>query len=62
MKRLLYSHILYNCAFVGFESGWFQGETLSPIGRMQQAARRWVHEHGQPGTMVTPTAVMLDFF
>ena len=63
LKRLLYNHILYNCVFVGFESNWFQsGDTLSPIGRIQQAARRWVKEHGQPGTMVTPTAVMLDFF
>jgi len=61
MKRLLYSHILYNCVCVGFESGWFQGEELSPIGRIQQAARRWVRTNGQPGTMVTPTAVMLDF-
>jgi len=61
MKRLLYSHILYNSLFVGFESSWFEGEKLSPIGRMQQAAQRWVRENGQPGTMATPIALLIDF-
>lgn len=62
LKRLLYSHVLYNCLFVGFESSWFQGEALSPVGRMQQAAHRWVREHPEPGAMHTPVALMLDFF
>jgi len=62
MKRLLYSHILSNCVAVGFESGWFAGEKLSPIGRMQQAAQRWVKTHGQPGVMHTPVALLLDFY
>ncbi|GMV94836.1 MAG: hypothetical protein AMXMBFR82_46140 [Candidatus Hydrogenedentota bacterium] len=62
LKRLLYSHILYNCVFVGYESGWFVGDELTPIGRMQQAAREWVVAHGQPGTMMTPIAVMTDFY
>ena len=62
LKRLLYSHILYNCVFVGFEAGWFAGDQLSPIGRIQQAAREWVRRNGEPGTMVAPVAVMLDFF
>lgn len=62
MKRLLYSHILYNCVAVGFENGWFEGEKLSPIGRIQQAAQRWVKEHGQPGVMHTPVALLLDFY
>ncbi|HNQ87962.1 MAG TPA: hypothetical protein PKM73_04955 [Verrucomicrobiota bacterium] len=61
MKRLLYSHILYNCVAVGFENGWFDGDTLSPIGRIQQSAQRWVCEHGQPGVMHTPVALLLDF-
>jgi len=61
MKRLLYSHILYNSVAVGFESGWFDGETLSPIGRIQQAAQRWVKEQGQLGVMYTPVALLLDF-
>lgn len=61
MKRLLYSHILYNSVAVGFESGWFEGETLSPIGRIQQAGQRWVKQHGQPGVMYTPVALLLDF-
>jgi hypothetical protein len=61
MKRLLYSHILYNSMVVGFENGWFDGDTLSPIGRIQQSAQKWVREVGQPGVMQTPIAVMNDF-
>ena len=61
MKRLLYSHILYNGVAVGFENGWFDGEALSPIGRIQQAAQRWTKECGQPGVMYTPVALLLDF-
>lgn len=62
LKRLLYSHILYNCVFVGFESGWFQDDGLSPIGRIQQAAHAWTREIGQPGVMQTPIALMTDYF
>jgi len=62
MKRLLYSHILYNSMVVGFENGWFDGDALSPIGRIQQAAQKWVREVGQPGVMQTPIAVMNDFY
>jgi len=57
----MYSHILYNSVAVGFESGWFEGDRLSPIGRIQQTAQRWVKEHGQPGVMHTPVALLLDF-
>jgi len=62
LKRLLYSHILYNSVAVGFENGWFEGEKLSPIGRIQQSAQRWVKEQGQPGVMYAPVALMLDFY
>ncbi len=62
LKRLLYTHILYNCVAVGFENGWLEGEELSPIGRIQQAAQRWVREQGQPGVMHTPVALLLDFY
>lgn len=61
MKRLLYSHILYNSAAVGFESGWFIDEELGPIGRIQQSAARWLKENGDPGTQVTPVGVLCDF-
>ena len=61
LKRLLYSHILYNSMLAGFESGWLDGEKLSPIGRVQQSAQRWVRQNGTPGTMLTPIAVMVDF-
>ena len=74
MKRLMYSHILYGSMLVGFETGFFRcarvdpatghcdGEELSPIGQIQRAAGRWIREVGQPGTMLTPIALMLDFF
>jgi len=62
MKRLMVSHILYNCVFAGFESGWFEGDKLSPIGHLQKETRQWVQKHGQPGVMQTPVALMLDFF
>jgi hypothetical protein len=62
LKRLLYSHILYNSVAVGFESGWIAKDQLSPIGRIQQLAQRWVRQHGQPGTMQTPVALMVDFY
>jgi hypothetical protein len=62
LKRLLYSHILYNSMIVGFESGWIEKDQLTPIGRMQKSANRWVKENGQPGVMQTPIAVMVDFY
>lgn len=61
MKRLIYHHILYNSVVVGFENGWFEGDHLSPIGRIQQAAQKWVRDNGQPGVQHTPVALMLDF-
>ncbi|MDE3179299.1 MAG: hypothetical protein KGM47_06520 [Acidobacteriota bacterium] len=78
LKRLMYSQILYNSMLAGFDQGWFyrQGEAsaggasqdqtedekLSPIGDVQRGAARWIRETGQPGAMVTPVALMLDFF
>jgi hypothetical protein len=62
LKRLIYSHILYNCVAVGFEAGWIEGDKLSPIGRIQQSAQRWVKENGQPGVMHTPVALLVDFY
>lgn len=62
LKRLLYSHILYNSVAVGFENMWFEGNQLSPIGKIQQAAQRWVKANGQPGVMHTPVALLLDFY
>ncbi|MBI1390886.1 MAG: TIM barrel protein [bacterium] len=63
MKRLMYSHILYNCVFAGFENGWFDaGGALSPIGRIQASARKWTREQEPPGVMMTPIALMVDFY
>ncbi len=72
LKRLIYTHILYNCTAVGFESSWLQQTTksgpyedqwaLTPIGKMQASAQEWVEANGQPGVMHTPVAFLLDFF
>lgn len=74
MKRLMYSQFLYNSVLAGFESGFFScpdvsdsagacpEDELSPIGVMQQAAARWLQTFGKPGPMLTPFALMLDFF
>jgi hypothetical protein len=75
MRRLMYSHILYNAVAVGFEAGWFYADrikhlsgstpdesALTPIGHVQQNAVKWIQKNGQPGVMYTPVALMLDFF
>ncbi len=63
LKRLIYSHIMYNCVAVGFESSHLnKREELSPIGKIQQSANHWVEKYGNPGILYTPVAVMLDFF
>jgi hypothetical protein len=63
LKRLIYSHIMYNCVAVGFESSFLnKNEELSPIGKIQQSANRWVKQYGSPGNLCTTVAVILDFF
>ena len=62
-KRIMYSQVLYNSVGVGFESGWFDEKgNLSPIGKIQLSANEWVKKNGQPGTMLTPVALMTDFY
>ena len=65
LKRLLYTHYLYNCVAVGFESGWLTESppyALTPVGEIQRGAVEFVARHGQPGVMHTPAALLLDFF
>ena len=63
LKRLIYSHIMYNCVAVGFESSFLNGkDELSPVGKIQQSANRWVEKYGNPGGLYTPVAVLLDFY
>ena len=65
LKRLLYTHYLYNCVAIGFESGWLTEAppyTLTPIGDIQHGAVEFVEQHGPPGVMHTPVALLLDFF
>ncbi len=82
LKRLLYTHYLYNCVAVGFEQGWIvqddvekrlKGQqtqmekdrtsiTLTPVGTIQAGAAGFVEQHGQPGVMHAPVALLLDHF
>jgi len=67
LKRLLYTHYLYNCVAVGFESGWLKKAPtgtweLTPIGQIQRGAVDFVEGNGQPGVQHTPVALLLDFF
>lgn len=65
LKRLLYTHYLYNCVAVGFESGWLTESppyALTPVGQIQRGGVEFVARHGQPGVMHTPAALLLDFF
>lgn len=63
LKRLIYNHVMYNCVAVGFEASYLTNkEVLSPIGKIQQSANRWVKKYGSPGNLYTPVAIMGDFF
>lgn len=63
LKRLIYSHIMYDCVAVGFESSYLnQKQELSPIGKIQQSASKWVTKYGDPGHLYTPVALMVDFY
>lgn len=63
LKRLIYNHFFYNCIMAGFEGSLYaNGDTLSPIGRIQQNAVKWIHQNGLPGVMHTPVALLNDFF
>lgn len=63
LKRLMYTHLFYNCVAVGFEGAMrMDDESLSPIGKIQQDAVQWSERHGDLGVMHTPIAFMTDFF
>ena len=74
LRRLLYTHYAYNCAILGYESGWFYAENLegdkegrelpktTPIGDVNHGCVQFAKEHPHPGVLYTPTAVMLDFY
>jgi hypothetical protein len=70
LRRLMYSQILYNSLAVCLEWGWtFEDATnppfnrsLTPIGKIQVAGKRFVEQHGDVGVHMTNVAVMLDFF
>ena len=64
MKRLMYAHIMYNSACVGFENNFFIGTSsvFSPIGMIQHAAKNWVEKFGRFGTHIPTIGLLLDFY
>lgn len=63
LKRLIYTHLMYDCVAVGFEGSMrIDNKKLSPIGKIQQSAVKWIDKYGDPGVMYTPVALMTDFF
>ena len=62
MKRLMYTHIMYNCRLAGFENALRRPDgKLSPIGKINREAVKWTEKNPDVGTMQTPVAVMVDF-
>jgi len=82
LKRLIYTHYLYNSAIIGFEQSWIMGDdsekrfkghpvsmdtdpskaVLSPVGKIQAGAYRFIKKHGLPGVMYAPVCLLLDFY
>lgn len=74
LRRLIYSHYMYNCEILGYESGWFyteqmQGDKegkvipkLTPIGQLQHDAVGFTEKNGKPGILHTPIAILFDFY
>lgn len=65
LRRIMYTHYMYNCDILGFEWSFFtdkQMKRLSPVGHIQSDAVRFVERHGSPGAMVAPVAMVMDFF
>ena len=64
MKRLMYAHIMYGSSYVSFENSWFVGGTsaLSPIGKIQHAAKEFIDSKGSLGVHIATAALYLDYF
>lgn len=70
LRRLLFSHYLYNSVILGYEGALFTDAwwsptgagPLSPLGQIQQDAVKFVDAHPQPGVMQTPVALLLDYY
>ena len=70
LRRLMFSHYLYNSVILGFEAALYEKSwlppngdgPLSPLGIIQQDAVKFVAEHPEPGVMHAPVALLLDHF
>ncbi|KAH3742508.1 hypothetical protein Pelo_16097 [Pelomyxa schiedti] len=62
MKRLMYSQIFYNSAYVSMENGWLSGTEITSAGSIQKGALEWISQYRTPGIHLATIGVMLDFF
>lgn len=70
LRRLVFSHYLYNSVILSFEAALYETSwwppngdgPLSPLGLIQQDAVKFVADHPQPGVMHAPVALLLDHF
>lgn len=70
MRRLLWSHYLYNSVIMSYEGAMYMDDwwspdgkgKLSPLGQVQQDAVKFVNSNPQPGVMQTPVALLLDYY
>jgi len=60
----MYAHIMYGSSYVSFENSWFVGGTfaLSPIGKIQHAAKEFIDSKGSLGVHIATAALYLDYF
>eukprot|EP00056_Hartaetosiga_gracilis_P010520 m.155878 g.155878 ORF g.155878 m.155878 type:complete len:919 (-) comp13331_c0_seq4:210-2966(-) len=64
MKRLMYSQIMYSSVYASFEADWTypSNNSLTPIGRIQANARKWVHMNQKNiGSYLAPVGILIDF-
>jgi autotransporter-associated beta strand protein len=65
MRRLLFSHYLYGCRILSFEGeqrAWNGDNSVTPIGKIQEAMVQTINQYGKAGVMHTPVALLQDFW
>lgn len=63
LKREYFSQMMYNSTMLSFESGWTGSDGgLTQIGEINDNVYDLVNQHGTPGVMQTPVALLNDFY
>ena len=66
-KKLMMAQIFYNSSAVGVEWAYYMKDkngkdVLSPVATVHRECQKWLDDHGQPGVMHAPVAVLFDFY